>query len=37
MYFIKTSPWTSLIFGLLFYIIGATMIRNNKEKQQFFT
>jgi len=30
---IKTSPRESLIFSLLFYIIGATMIRNNKEKR----
>jgi len=27
---IKMSPWTNPIFSLLFYIIGATMIRNNK-------
>lgn len=29
--FIKMSPGASLIFGLLFCIIGATMIRKNKK------
>jgi hypothetical protein len=29
--FIKISPGPSLIFGLLFCIIGATMIRKNKK------